>query len=181
MHRDVGTSYIDYAAAFDSVSHKFLDAALAKAGESRKTRKTFRSIYEVTAGTVRINGTNGSHVYADRFNVVRGVIQVDIISPILFILALDQLAQTHDTHGTGYKCSELLTIRILGYADDAALIDPRTEDMTRRLTTLADASWREADMKVRMDKTFSHHVCRRAATTVTTEEAIAVQVKFKYK
>ena len=55
-------TYIDYAAAFDSVSHKFLDAALANAGASRKTRKIFRSIYEVAAGTVRINGTNGSHV-----------------------------------------------------------------------------------------------------------------------
>ena len=87
----------------NSVSHTFLDAALAKAGASRKTRKIFRSIYEVAAGTIRINGTNGSHVYADRFNVARGVIQGDIISPILFILALDQLVQTYDTHGTGYK------------------------------------------------------------------------------
>ena len=69
-------------------------------------------------------------VFAKIFNVARGVIQGDIISPILFILALDQLVQTHDTHGTGYKCSEILTIRILGYADDAALIEPRVDDMT---------------------------------------------------
>ena len=89
--------------------------------------------------------------------------------------------QTYDTHGSGYKCSELLTIRILGYADDAALIEPRVDDMTCRLTMLADASCREADMDVRMDKTFSQHVCRRAAATITTAEAIAVQVKFKHK
>ena len=142
-------TYIDYAAAFDSVSHKFLDAALAKAGAKRKTRKIFRSIYEAAAGTVRINGTNGTHVFAENFNLERGVIQGDIISPILFILAIDQLVQTYDTHGTGHKCSEILTIRILGYADDAALIEPRVDDMTCRLTTLADASWDEADMKVR--------------------------------
>ena len=118
--------------------------------------------------------------YLDRFNVARGVIQGDIISSILFILALDQLVQTYDTHDTDYKCSELLTIRILGYADDAVSIEPRVDDMTCRLTTLADASWREADMKVRMDKTFSHHACRCATTTVTTEEAIEVQAKFKH-
>ena len=89
--------------------------------------------------------------------------------------------QTYDTHGTGHKCSEILTIRILGYADDAVLIEPRVDDMTCRLTTLADASWDEVDMKVRMDKTFSHHVCRRTELTVTTAEAIDVQTKFKHK
>ena len=37
-------TYIDFAAAFDSVSHKFLDEALAKAGAKRKTRALLRAI-----------------------------------------------------------------------------------------------------------------------------------------
>ena len=39
-------TFIDYSAAFDTVSHKFLDESLAKAKASRKTRAMFRvSIY----------------------------------------------------------------------------------------------------------------------------------------
>ena len=53
-------TYIDFKAAFDSVSHKFLDATLAKAGASRKTRAIFRAIYEVAAGVVRAKGTDGN-------------------------------------------------------------------------------------------------------------------------
>ena len=91
-------TFIDFAAAFDSVSHKYIDAALAKAGASRKCRKIFREIYAVATGVTRVNGTNGQRILSAAFNVGRGVIQGDIISPILFILALDQLVRTHDVH-----------------------------------------------------------------------------------
>ena len=139
-----------YTAAFDSVSHKYLDAALKSAGASRKTRSMFRAIYEVAAGIVRVNDMGGKKVFSGFFNVARGVIQGDIISPVLFILALDQLIQQRDRHGTGYNCDNILTLRVLGYADDAALIEPRVEDMTIRVTTLAiaEAAIAEADMVV---------------------------------
>ena len=55
-------TYIDYTAAFDSVSHKYLDVALKDAGASRKTRAIFRSIYEVAAGVARVNGIDGKRV-----------------------------------------------------------------------------------------------------------------------
>ena len=41
-------SFIDYSAAFDSISHKFLDKALKRAKVSVKTRRMFRAIYRVT-------------------------------------------------------------------------------------------------------------------------------------
>ena len=137
-------TYIDYIAAFDSASHKFLDRALSKAGASRKTRAMFRAIYEVAVGVARANDIDGKKVYSQHFKISRGVIQGDIISPVLFILALDQLVQTHDTSGTGYSCGNSLTLRVLGYADDAALIEPDVGDMTTRLSALAKPRcWRQ--------------------------------------
>ena len=38
-------TFIDYSAAFDSVSHKFIDQALAAAGATDKTRAIFRAIW----------------------------------------------------------------------------------------------------------------------------------------
>ena len=173
-------TFIDYAATFDSVSHKYIDEALKRAGASRKTRAIFRQIYAAAAGAARVYGTDDEHVFSQRFDIARGVIQGDIISPVLFILALDQLVQQHDHHGTGQKCSEILTMRILGYADDAALIEPQISDMTNRLTTLANHSRADADMQVKMAKTFSQHVFAREKITVSAAELEAVETKYKH-
>ena len=73
------------------------------------------------------------------------------------------------------------TYRVLGYADDAALTEERIEEMTERLTTLADKSESEADMKVRMDKTFSQHVQEQDEQKVSEEEMLEAQKKFKFQ
>ena len=62
-------TYIDYSAAFDSVSHKYIDGALKKAGASRKTRAIFRSIYAAAAGVARVNGTDGKHSFSGAFDI----------------------------------------------------------------------------------------------------------------
>ena len=121
-------------------------------------------------------------IYSEIFDVSRGVVQGDIISPILFILALDQLFKAHDVLGTGVKWDSGLQIRVLGYADDAALLEPEVDVMTERLTSLADAAKAHADMEVSMPKTFSQHVERRdARLNITTAEATEAQSKFKYQ
>ena len=57
-------TFIDYTAAFDSISHKFLDITLAKAGASRKSRAIFRAIYSVATGSARVRGIDGEHIFA---------------------------------------------------------------------------------------------------------------------
>ena len=115
------------------------------------------------------------------FNIGRGVVQGYIVSPILFILALDNLIQLYDKSGTGVKYGSELTYRVLGYVDDAALTETRIEKMTERLITLADRSVAEADMKIRMDKTYSQHVQIQEKQKVNEAEMLAAQKKFKIK
>ena len=156
-------TYIDFSAAFDTVSHKFIDSTLAKAGASRKSRAIFRAIYAAASGIARVNGTDGEYVYSGAFDVGRGVIQGDIISPVLFILVLDALIQQYDSvKGKGFKCGRTLRLDLLGYAEDVALISGDVDDMTRRLTAIADAAKAEADMNVSLPKTFSQHVHKRS-------------------
>ena len=69
------------------------------------------------------------------------------MSPILFILTLDQIIQKYDVAGRGMRCGRILRFKVLGYADDLALIDSTVEAMTERLTRIADASRAEADME----------------------------------
>ena len=66
--------------------------------------------------------SNGKIIFSKAFDIGRGVVQGDIVSPIFFILALDQLFQEcDDKYAKGVRCGKLLTIKTLGYADDAAL------------------------------------------------------------
>ena len=50
--------FINFAAAFDSVSHKYLDNTLENAGVNRKTRVTFRTIYSVTQGAAYVQSVD---------------------------------------------------------------------------------------------------------------------------
>ena len=43
-------------------------------------------------------------------------------------------------------------LRVLGYADDAALIETTVEAMSKRLTDLANASLSEAEMRINVTK-----------------------------
>ena len=40
------------------------------------------------------------------------------MSPLLFILALDQIIQRYETAGVGVTWNDELTFRVIGYVDD---------------------------------------------------------------
>lgn len=61
--------FIDYTAAFDSVSHCFLDKALARAKASPKCRAIFRSIYAAATARTKVEDTNGKHVFSEVFPI----------------------------------------------------------------------------------------------------------------
>ena len=101
-------TYIDYSSAFDSVSHKYLDRILTNAGASRKTPPRFCTIYAAAEGIARVKGLHDNKVHIASFKVRRGVIQCniiqgDIISPIFFTLAMEQLFPTHKNFSAGIK------------------------------------------------------------------------------
>ena len=51
--KEVCATFIDYSAAFDSVSHKFLDKTLLDTGASIKTRRMFRAIYGAASAVTK--------------------------------------------------------------------------------------------------------------------------------
>ena len=77
-------TFIDFSAAFDTVSHKFIDRALAAAGATHKTRAMFRAIYRSATARTAVQAVDGATIMSDAFPVSRGVVQGDITSPINF-------------------------------------------------------------------------------------------------
>ena len=174
-------TFIDYSAAFDTVSHKFLDTALADAGATHKTRAMFRQIYSAATARTEVEGIDGETVLSDSFPINRGVCQGDITSPLYFILALELILKTYDIHpnkGTTLSGQKIYT---LGYADDAALLDEDIEVATSRVTAIAIGSKDAADMTINADKTEVMHVSDQEPVSSTTDAEATKVCKFKCK
>ena len=137
MGKTLYVTFIDYTAAFDSVSHKFLDEALQRAGASAKSRALFRAVYVVANAVTKVTGTDGKEIFSEPFAINRGVIQGDILSPLYFILALELILRRHDDiagKGVDFGGERLHT---LGYADDADLLDGDKDVSTERVSLIA--------------------------------------------
>ena len=88
--------FIDFVAAFDTVSRHFLDESLGYATEhsmmepecAEKCKSIFRAIYAKATGCVRVTAIDGEKIHSEHFTIRRGVVQVDIFSPLCFIIAL---------------------------------------------------------------------------------------------
>ena len=175
--------FIDYKAAFDSLSHKFIDETLEKAGISPKVRSIFRAIYKAVSAYTTAPGTDGKHVKSNSFSIDRGVLQGDVISPLFFIMALELILRRYDP-----ACEEKgiiigkLIVHLLGYADDVAVMDSGSKEgilrLSIRVISICQGSREDADMDLSTEKTFCLHVKRQDEISPMTPEEARAQCKF---
>ena len=114
--------FIDYSAAFDSVSHKFVDEALGQAGASPKVRAIYRAIC-CGCGLHLGPRVNNKQVRCDPFPINRGVLQGDVTSPLFFIMTLELILRRHAvvTENKGAPLADIFA-HLLGYADEKTQI-----------------------------------------------------------
>ncbi len=79
---------LDAEKAFDRVDWRFLEQTLIEMGFGEKFASWFRLLYKNPKSKIRVNG----HCL-DFFDVERGVRQGDSLSPVLFILSIEPLAE----------------------------------------------------------------------------------------
>ena len=172
--------FVDYSAAFDTVSHKFIDRALKDAGAPTKVRAMFRAVYSAASAYATAPTTDGKKVNSPIFEINRGVLQGDITSPIYFILALELILRLHDSNPEGVSLLDTV-ISTLGYADDLGLLNYGDEQgikkATERITAISVGSRVDADMKVSLPKTKVLHVREPDPITNTTSEEAMAQCK----
>ena len=175
-------NFVDYAAAFDSVSHKFLDETLVRAGASNKMRAMVRAVYNSAAAFTTVPDADGKVLKTDVFKIRRGVLQGDILSPLFFILALEYILRLHDTtHSKGVNLGGS-RIHTLGYADDLALTDNGNAtgiaSASERATNIAAGSRERADMQVKITKTKVMHVRAQDPVSATSKEEASNACKY---
>lgn len=121
--------FVDFKAAFDTISHESLFYKLHALGLSSKLIRILRGLYKNTRSAI----WNGDKI-SNFFEVCSGVKQGCLLSPTLFALFVNDL---YDYLPGGIKV-KAETIKLLMYADDLTLIAEDETTLQKMINKLED-------------------------------------------
>ena len=116
-------AFIDIAKAYDRVWRKGLWHKLYQEGIKGKMWRVLKNIYKKVESSILLGDTR-----TDFFEILVGLRQECLLSPILFDLFLNDLVKEINALGKGVKCGDK-KVSILLFADDIALIADTQEDL----------------------------------------------------
>ena len=118
---------IDFKKAFDSIDHTFIDKSLKLFGFGENVRKWIRTFFDKRTAFILSGGHQSKLI-----TLHQGVPQGDILSPYIFLLAVEVLLikinHTMNIEGIRYAKSES---RSETFADDTTIFIKRTESNLR--------------------------------------------------
>ena len=124
------------------------------------------------SATGKIKGPNGS-ISDDSFPIRRGVLQGDILSPVLFIICLNSIwMRAEDINNDGWEIDGDWKLTELSYADDITTLDISPENSERRLQKLGDVANDCANMSINISKTKRMIFEMKPKVGETTEEEV---------
>lgn len=144
--RSLAVVFIDFAKAFDSVSHTHIDSVLRQRGVDRLIRGLVKNSYKRCYSAVQT-----SEGLTPEIALNRGVKQGDPMSPILFDLALDPLISSLELHGMGISITSDVSITTMAYADDLVLLSDSHGGMSYNISILEKFS-RDTGLEINPSK-----------------------------
>lgn len=146
--RKVYGLFVDFKRAFDSVPQEKLWSKLASFGVSPKFIRILKELYDKAALRVRVGGDLSS-----RIEVTEGVLQGEILSPLLFLLYLADIEKELRRAGVeGINIDGTHDLLLLLYADDLILLADTPRDLRKKLKALWDYC-NSLDLTVNIGKT----------------------------
>ena len=157
MGLDTYLAFIDYKKAFDSIDRNLLFFKLASIGITGKMYTAVQSLYSSPLAKVVLN-----EYETDYFHCPIGVKQGDCLSPTLFAIFINDLAQQIKDSELGVKLgniesNEMEILSILLYADDIVCLANSEIDLQAILVIIEEwcQKWR---LEVNLTKTNIMHV-----------------------
>jgi hypothetical protein len=127
------TAFIDLQKAFDCVNRDFLISKILKCGIDGKVFSAIKSLYTSTEACIKL--PRGIH--SDWFETLYGVRQGDNLSPTLFSIFINDLADDIKKLNVGIETSDG-KLALLLYADDIVLLAPSEENLQVMLDEVAN-------------------------------------------
>ena len=125
--------FVDYLKAFDSVNRLCLWYKIAKLGVRGKLLNVLKSMYTSVKACIRFNGFNSEY-----FSNNLGVMQGEVLSPILFSFYVNDFEQEFINNGDTPVEFQDITLFLLMYADDMILMSESIDGLQNMLNTLSN-------------------------------------------
>ena len=155
FHKELHILYIDFENAFGSVDHDKLIETLTLLGLPQDVLRVIRDLYPGRDAEGRPMQTcfRMPGGLSETLPILRGTIQGDSLSPLLFILYLEPLLRWMKSGNRGYKHGGDVGVETTApaYADDLALLTSTIADMRVQATKLQKFT-RWAKIKVNVSK-----------------------------
>ena len=142
-------NFIDYKKAFDSLDRKSLWKICRHYGIPEKIINIIKAIYDKGGGNVMYKGKLSTF-----FEILTGVRQGCLLSPFLFLLAIDWIMKNCESKD-GIQWCPFGKPKILGdldFADDIALTTSNRSQMQRRTNMIAETS-KKVGLEINVQKT----------------------------
>ena len=145
--RDIGVTYVDFSSAFNTVPHDGLLAVMLDMGFPADSVAAVGAVYR---GAVTRFAT--PHGDTADIPILRGTIQGDCLSPLLWNIFMDPLLRWLDAGGRGYRYGTSDTeASAAAYADDLALLSCNRADARAQMAKVCRyADW--AGLSVNLSK-----------------------------
>jgi hypothetical protein len=173
-------AFIDYEKAFDTVIHEALWIKLVQSGISCKIIKMIKAIYENVKSCIK-NHDNSSN--AQFFDISLGLKQGEPLSPLLFILFVNDISSCINFSQLSNDDINLLSMYMLLFADDIALFTTNPDSLQLQLNQVYEYS-RKWGLKINVDKTkiciFEKRKSRHNYTWFVDNEPIEIVDSFCY-
>ena len=161
LKKETFLCFIDFQKAFDSVDRNLLMHKLANIGLDGSMYKSILSLYSNPRSRVILQGH-----HTEYFDCTIGVKQGDSLSPTLFAIFINDLAQEIESSGIGVPLElldtnssivETMILGILLYADDIVLFAP-DEECLQSLLSIVELWCQKYRLDVNLSKTNILHV-----------------------
>ena len=124
-HPNLQIAFLDFTKAFDRVWRDGLWEKLHKMGIRGKLARVVKAMYEQHQAQVKVNGQIG-----EPFEIATGTKQGDTLSPLLFIIFINDLAELLKQQGLGIKIEGVeKKLTTLLFADDICIIAKNKMEM----------------------------------------------------
>ena len=139
--RNLMTVWLDYKKVFDSVPHSWIIRSLEMAKVPEKIILAIRQLMIKWRTKVYLYGES-SNVETDFISYLKGILQGDTLSLILFVLSVNPLSHLLQRH-EGYKAGKIIRIKNIShlfFVDDLKLYAISIEKMKQMLETVTQFS-----------------------------------------
>ena len=171
--------FIDFKRAFPSISHNLLWKKLSVLGVSYKLINVLISLYQNAIMLIK-----NQHGTSKPIEITEGLLQGEILSPLLFSLFISDLENFLRLKGIrGISISKLTEILLHAYADDIVVVS-NSPALMKRILKAHREYWSINQLVVNIKKTniviFSKGGKQRKETFYFGEEKVEIIKKYTY-